>query len=59
MADELTACQFLKVLHVIETIEKYSVLNKVYINAIETFAKQITTTHDVIVRKKYDHIEPR
>lgn len=45
--------------NVIQTREKYSVLTKVYINGIETFAKPIATTHDVIVRKTYEHIEPR
>lgn len=48
-----------KIQNVVVTKEKYSALNKVFINGIETFAKQITLTHDVIVRKKYDHIEPR
>lgn len=55
-------CHYLlifQIQNVIQTIETYSVLSKVYINGIETFAKQITLTHDVIVRKKYEHIEPR
>lgn len=43
----------------INTREKYMILNKIHINGIENYAKQFNVAHDGILRKKYDHLDPR